>query len=948
MKDINEFINRIPDILTKFMREYERVKTKEHYELIGKLLSFALATDKIYIPFDLKNIIPEFFDDELDCESESDSEYYSDDETDEELDAKRTHTIMHYAAFLCDKGLINLCIEKLDVEVINQTDKYGFHPIYYIAKYYFNYHEKLSKNTQEKRKRGTGMLTENERKKLARLKKEYRTKLNLFIQSDKVDINALVNVEHNLFHLACIYGDTSLIKELENNKKVDLNMLTTNGENVYQLVVKKPWLYKLLKSITEKRGVCITPNVTNLSRQNANLTDEFLDNPFTEDFAMDYLCLDTMFPDLSKRKLKSLTRGILKEMGSDKHSNDSPAVEPIIRILGGRELSGVPEPDTRTLLQTTNDENREQAFQSIARLPGIEIPDDISSFSTENRRILEAAKKRKVALTETTGGTDSEEASYRHGSYRDVLLPILDMPESVTNTVSSISHDDIVKNKGKYVIAHFRGINFNRKLFISHDDRREFSRANHTGRAVFSRMVYQNTEIDLINHLMGRLSEEDEKHLLQTAKTIRETFLPIFLKPSDYPPIGGEKHLHECLWHKIQQRFTNVASKWDKSGQISEIWTEIWEYLKKHEGLILKDADQNTKKSYKKIKKTGNLFCSFAKTPQHAVRYALGYSLMESNRHSRMDSRMRSNGQAKYQALGCVYVTLHTIDEYKQAKPSDVLSLHYDKKITMNYRYKHETEVSFWCFVDGENVVYGMLILYPDFSVQWSEAFEKQYGISKQQYINFKKRLAEHSARPHKIDLKNIFNRDWFDEDEKEYGLSEQDFNVLKDFYQFPLTREIEVQDEKLLKELKLIDRNEFLDKLNRKAIDKRLEKFLRDSAPSRVIKNEVRKILVEHYSKLLINIAKNEANKRGKQLIYVNPDGSYEPFNKSCEEVRNKIVETAKSERSKPLKRKAEQQKSIFHTDPKQNKKRKIMSSTVPSKIQQGDIRTFFPTSKM
>lgn len=64
MKDIREFIDRLPHMLTIFMREYDEAKNNKHYELIGKLLSYAQVTGKIYIPFDLKNSIPEFFFDE--------------------------------------------------------------------------------------------------------------------------------------------------------------------------------------------------------------------------------------------------------------------------------------------------------------------------------------------------------------------------------------------------------------------------------------------------------------------------------------------------------------------------------------------------------------------------------------------------------------------------------------------------------------------------------------------------------------------------------------------------------------------------------------------------------------------------------------------------------------------------------------------------------------------
>jgi hypothetical protein len=405
-------------------------------------------------------------------------------------------------------------------------------------------------------------------------------------------------------------------------------------------------------------------------------------------------------------------------------------------------------------------------------------------------------RQKKEELESTTGGSSSLSSS--GGGYRDLMQPFLDgavmhkdssqayadsdqkmmesfnTPQKQTDKTGK-SAQKLTPDNDKFIIPHFRGINFNR-AFFSKSRRRTFGKESQAGKPLHSLTSFENSQ------LMGKLSDDlsavEHQRLSDMDAKILKLFKTKLTDSGKVKQLAG-KRVFENARDRMQQRYTNL-----KNNPMDKIWEGVGNLVKGSEF-----ADLSLK---------SNPYISTGKTPEHAVRYALGLSFLPTKKSRRADPRYRqADGQAKYRLIGLLYVTFHTVDEYNEAAPGDVTRLNKEARIGAHVNYLNETEVSFVGGIKGENVAITMPILYPSFKKDWEPYYQEMYDLNQPTYNYYKEALMQTQ----------------------------------------------------------------------------------RHAADHKVVKNEIREHLKEHYSAIAISLAKSKAEEVGKKLVYINPLGKMKPY---------------------------------------------------------------------
>lgn len=483
------------------------------------------------------------------------------------------------------------------------------------------------------------------------------------------------------------------------------------------------------------------------------------------------------------------------------------------------------------------------------------------------------------------------------------------------------AHKQISDEEFPFVVPHFRGINFNRNIFTRPQKHEFVEHACDFG--LHSKMSYVNARIPigkiLTNEEEAELKIYDEKiyNLWSKALNQRVPMNRYWVNKNKQKTKRNDEPLEKPKY-LLQEKYTDSNNKTYEHGKYVDIWEELWTEITKIKPKCGPEFDD----LFDELKLEDSPIISFGKTPGHAVRYAVGRSLSGALRSSRGDPFFRNTGKAKHRLIGLVYMTLHTINDYFSAKPSDVAKLHKKNAISVNFRYLNETEVSFPGGVDKKHIVAAIPIYFPNFESLWEELDEdtqehyaKWYGLNKEKYNHFANGF-KNTVRPEPMKL-SLFEQNWQIEYEHKYVLDLEKFTsfkrLLAGINNIEELSESEYIEKAKKLQFKALDKKGKLKTKNQ--LKKAMEKKLRDINPYRVLKNELRdyfagfskgnKFIEGHLSKLLLDEARKQAAKQGKFLVYRDADKEFKPYDDLPHKVKNAIVVNAKkhdiTKRSEP-----------------------------------------------
>lgn len=344
----------------------------------------------------------------------------------------------------------------------------------------------------------------------------------------------------------------------------------------------------------------------------------------------------------------------------------------------------------------------------------------------------------KTSITSPLHEHKGQDTIHQHDDEDRELIKKFNTPAKSEDKVQSLPK--LTPETDKFLIPHFRGINFNRGFFTK-EKRREFGKKSHVGEPIHSLTSFKNA--GLRDKLTDDIGEEEERRLSELDTKINRLFNTKLNESGKFQQLKNGKivrngKVFERARDRMQQRYTNL-----KNNKIDAVWEGVADLVKdtEFEDLALED----------------NPYVSTGKTPEHAIRYALGLSFFHGNKGKRADPRYRRwNAQAKYRLIGMLYITLHTIDEYNKANPGDVTRLNKEDRIGAHVNYLNETEVSFIGGIKGRNVAITMPILYPSFNKEWIDYYQEMYGLNESQYDDYKRRLM--ATKRHAPEHKTVKN----------------------------------------------------------------------------------------------------------------------------------------------------------------------------------------------
>src|SRR3989339_184365 len=464
---------------------------------------------------------------------------------------------------------------------------------------------------------------------------------------------------------------------------------------------------------------------------------------------------------------------------------------------------------------------------------------------------------------------------------------------------SVLSDDCLSEEEAKlldeFVICHFRGINFNRGIFKTSDEKNAFiDQACRQG--LHSKMSHINAGIPL-----GKpLTPEEDKTLTQMDIRVRSLWVNLRGDNDIKKWWGGKKETFESAAVCFQARYTGQAGKTnsvtDKSEDISE---EVWEKFQKigvHR--VLEDS---------RLLCHGTPLVSTGKTARHAVRYAVGRSLSETYRPTRADPRYRNTGKAKHRLIGMVYIILQTLAKYRESMPSDVLRLVHDDKIHIRCKYWNETEVSFPGGIPQANIQGVIPIFFPTFKDDWElldeeshRYYQEAYGLTAEKYAKYRKGFRS-TIRSEDLNSDSaLFQGDWDISYRDKYGFTKEIFDAAKELLNYKRGETTDRQKEAAESlEIKLsTEKKRFK---TEKELKKDLLNKLRKYSPYRKFKNNIRDDLIKHWAEKLFQQAKEIAEQKGKVLVYQNEEGEFVLVDeKSDTEVLLTLIESVKERRQK------------------------------------------------
>lgn len=540
--------------------------------------------------------------------------------------------------------------------------------------------------------------------------------------------------------------------------------------------------------------------------------------------------------------------------------------------------------------------------------------------SLEMQQLVDTDRQRRFTETTTIGASSAPSIEGLRTIQTQSLLTAepgfdLDDKDDLQQQLDEVNrkleaNEELLGEDSPFLIPHFRGINFNRAFFPSSESKEAFAlQAQHAG--IHSRSSYQAAGIHFTKH-----SDRVEEQLTKYDQVIKGIWNESL---NDKIEVKKNSRTFSKAKYYVQHRFTNTPNKTYEGAQHRDMWPEIWNELRslapslREKKIILADLP----------------LVAMGKTPEHAVRYAVGRSLAGATRNKRGDPYYRNTGKAKHRLIGLVYITLHTIQEYRQAHPSDVLKLHAQQKISVFPHYIHETEVSFPGGVSQKNVCAVIPICFPSFAEPWDKLddaakkhYQLWYGLDATRYKNYQERF-KNTARPESFEVynQNFFKRAWQTDFKERYGLTRDIYDLFKCIYAAldqtfsDKTAKDDFLNKVLLfnKALKHVVETSIrikFDKFNKiknpRCIEEQLNHRLKQIHPYRRLKNELRdyfatytagkKTRSGHVSKLILEQAHLHAQAQGKHLIYRRPDGHYTLYDHNSIAVRSESVRMAQA----------------------------------------------------
>lgn len=741
-------------------------------------------------------------------------------------------------------------------------------------------------------------LVENDREDLALLFLEEKAcpKINQFIDG-----------EGNLLHHACKLGWLAVLEKLNTMAEVSFTVLNAAKENVFTIAddAGQTEIFNKLLEYNRKRPSAFEKDTGGgkrvnivqdlpLGRSKQARKDIELALRFERSFGSSFLpgLVEGMPLSMQAEEIRRMLPPGLEPAAStgEEESDVERAIDERVYSRGDpksiADLHAIPSFDPRA--------PRSEMKSLIAFLP--------EDLSRSRKQLIERmhekrVKKRRYAETTTAGA--SSLSSERGGDRKRMResLTFLSAPSpleselatDVTARLDQLNKALLSKSRealsDEFVVAHFRGLNFSRKYFKTSRKKNNFV----DGALLYgihSKMSYANAKVPL-----GKvLTLEEDRLLGRYDQQVRDLWRGLEASPAIKKSWGDKESSFDSAAISAQAHYTEVASKINrKKNKTRDIFDEeIW-------GAFQKSSTVQPILEQSRLKIKGTPLVSTGQTAKHAVRYALGSSFSPANKDTRSDPRIRNSGQAKHRKIGVIYITLHTVNEYRQASPSHVLGLVYEGKISIRPGLWEETEVSFPGGIAQEHVKRAMPACFPTFKYPWEvlnretrKFYTQYYGLTCENYTDYKDRFNS-TARPHDPGLE-LFAGPWTSEYEDRHGLSKEVFNACKVLVNW---RNDEVREEQtsaltvVLKEL-----NQVNVRLKRKKqafqletskgckTKKEIEGFLRASlrklSPYRTIKDEIRAQLADHCSNLLFEEAKKLARDSKKHLVYQRPDGTF------------------------------------------------------------------------
>lgn len=724
--------------------------------------------------------------------------------------------------------------------------------------------------------------------------------LRLLINCPLIDVNAKDRHGRTAFMLATLHRNTAVLKIIQTHPEHDPN----------QLVVE-----------------------TGVTKQRLDLEEDCRDA-----LDMEVHTGDPLFDAANEAVVETLAEFALvnqQEEGiiysDDEDEGDAPIHQAIKQHKGGQK---------RLLETLLEDERVDDRLRNSGGTKALKLAKEEDPEAFDQLRQAQY-DHYKESSTGSSGSEDDEGQS----SYKRILQRALaeepdqdDLDDSpVTVTEAQINRDLAtlnltIKHNGtapqaigeRYCVIHYRGINFLRDIF-NHEQRRDYGTHHHEQSGVHSKFSHNNTQITLD---IANRTEADEQRLNQLDQLCREMWQKIFLRSRDrlipwWSATGQNQTGYITYAHMVQCRYSNTACGKDEANPLekTDIWEEIWRAISTKIQPEIQAIPELAAPNVNLLL-SGNPLVSTGKSPQHAIRYALGKSLAEMNRDKRMDSRYDSSARPKYELIGKVHWFCHSVTDYLRAQPNDVLFCHKSEFISLNSRLLNETEVAFVGGIAAQHHAGSLPIVQPRFDIDFDPAYHQQLmGLSELQYAYFKKGFMK-AQRPSKHRL-DIFEKGYHEKLQLIFNLNSTQFAQYKQLLELVNAcrqsgrKKIELNHLKPFQDLLLKEINiKWADQANpaqfygKKEVDKYwhkpkptvsisrlltfVEKNLHDRSPYRKLKNELRDHLVDFYSEQIYLKAIQEAKAKGKIPLYRAPDGSFKRLPSSAAELKKHLFNGA------------------------------------------------------
>lgn len=351
----------------------------------------------------------------------------------------------------------------------------------------------------------------------------------------------------------------------------------------------------------------------------------------------------------------------------------------------------------------------------------------------------------KTILTNVTEKTKTYEKSKPVLKPNETIGKNPNANEKITTDLAELNH---WRRQGKleeglkltartqFAIAQFRGIHY--KLTDWSQPQRQAHRTMlEVGAPLFCASAYNEAKYDYTTNC---LEDEDSKNkLLSHAEIVKERLLALRNSGPHFKKSNSRKDSPHYKFDSVADRLQNDYTKdYDKFSAI----------LKAGEV----ECKQNGTVKLNLLNKA-NPFISMGDVPLHALKYAYGIKPYEGHEHERLHPRWSKDhsgviGQAERPYSGKVYVTLHTIAEYKQDNPVHVTSHNHLGKLAINDNAKgfqiiNERETTYPAYIPEGRVAMTHIAKYPSFSGPYKTIYAMKYGIDKEFYTAFQAALKE-------------------------------------------------------------------------------------------------------------------------------------------------------------------------------------------------------------